>query len=166
MRSGNRKAAVLVYVRDAGDASDFFDDAGEHGGPQISNSDWAFARELLESRVRIFQVSRNRKIFAKPVQADVRYDRRAGKTGKSDSCGEWDARASEHLRGEVEKNLVRNAGGERSRVNHRAAFNHEAGNLHFAEATNRSSKVWAAIGGCLGYLPYANAFFLQLSFLR
>ena len=50
-------------------------------------------------------------------------------------------------------------------VDHGAAFNHQAGDLHFAKETDDGGHVGMAVRGCRGQLLHANAELQQLLFL-
>src|SRR5207245_11335602 len=80
-------------------------------------------------------------------------------THTADSCASRErnrAVAGEYLRRVIEKNFIDQARGERSPIDHRAAFNQNASDLQFSKTACNSRHIGTAVGHHWGNLLHSN----------
>src|SRR2546421_12182325 len=71
--------------------------------------------------------------------------------------------AGKNLRRVIKKDLVHYAGGKRSPVYQRAAFNQQAGDFQFAQASDYPGEIRASVTGAERDLLYTNTMFFELA---
>src|SRR6266550_8176448 len=112
--------------------------------------------------VRIAYISLNREILSEPVQTDGLYVGRVMHPRKAGRSREWHRTGSgEDLRRVVQENFVNDTGVQGGPVDHRTAFDQQAGDLQFSQKMDDALHARPTVR-CSGWkLLHADAAFTQ-----